>query len=142
MYLVSPLSSLVHIHICVHFSLQFRISSCSLSLSLTISPPPSLLLCGQFFVHIDVWSEMCSSGLLPSGTAQSREMLSQHSALKERYQQMYNTTRTEGHRLIEKLKRPVGDSRCVYVYVCVCGGGGGANVKFLLPTHPYSCPCV
>jgi hypothetical protein len=64
----------------------------------------------KFFLHIDVWSEACSSGLVPSSTGLCKESLAQHKALQERYQLMYNTTRTEGHRLIEKLKKPVGDS--------------------------------
>ncbi|CAI8007048.1 hypothetical protein GBAR_LOCUS5023 [Geodia barretti] len=64
----------------------------------------------KFFLHIDVWSEACSSGLVPSSTGLCKESLAQHKALQERYQLMYNTTRTEGHRLIEKLKKPVGES--------------------------------
>ena len=74
--------------------------------------PPSSSLPPQFFLHIDVWSDACSSGLVPSSTSLCREALSQHKALRERYQLMYNTTRSEGHRLLEKLKKPVGDSRC------------------------------
>ena len=74
-------------------------------------------------MNIDVWSEACSSRLIPSNVMQCQEALAQHRALQERYQLMYTTTRTEGHRLIEKLKKPVGESRysvCVCVPPCTC----------------------
>ena len=114
--------------------LSFILFPLSLSLSLSplyspSSPTPHPLLTHsshpllspsslQFFLHIDVWSEACSSGLVPSSTGLCKESLAQHKALQERYQLMYNTTRTEGHRLIEKLKKPVGESRYVQYMIC------------------------
>ena len=53
---------------------------------------------------------MCSSHDQPVDTKATEEAIESHQAMKEVYTQLYTTARQTGHTIIEKLKRPVGES--------------------------------
>ena len=52
----------------------------------------------------------CLSKESPSDVTHAQEMLTKHEELKETCHALYTTVRTEGLKIVEKLRIPVGDS--------------------------------
>lgn len=45
----------------------------------------------------------------PVNVAQAEGLLAKHKQLKDTYQELYSSARQDGHKIIDKLKRPVGE---------------------------------
>ena len=73
----------------------------------------SVLFPLQFFQRVEEWVDDCMVKESPTEIPQAEEMLQKHIQLKETYQELYAMVRRDGHRLIEKLRKPVGESRLV-----------------------------
>lgn len=59
---------------------------------------------------MEVWLDECQAKTLPPDTPRAQEMLTQHEELKEACHSLYASARTEGHKIVERLRIPVGDS--------------------------------
>ena len=46
----------------------------------------------------------------PSEIPKLEELIEDHHQLKDRYQEMYSTVRMDGHKLIEMMRKPIGES--------------------------------
>ena len=68
-----------------------------------LSPP-------QFFQRVEVWLDECQAKDYPQDIARGEEMLSRHEQLKEACHALYTGVRMEGHKIVEKLRTPIGDS--------------------------------
>ena len=53
---------------------------------------------------------MCSSHDQPADTRATEEAIENHKTMREAYTQLYAGARQTGHAIIEKLRRPVGES--------------------------------
>ena len=45
----------------------------------------------------------------PANMDQAESLLAQHKQLKDTYQELYASARQDGHKIVERLKRPVGE---------------------------------
>ena len=64
----------------------------------------------QFFQRVEVWLDECQRKDYPSDIPEAEKLLSQHEELKETSHTLYTSVRMEGHKIVEKLRVPVGDS--------------------------------
>lgn len=59
---------------------------------------------------MEVWLDECQAKDLPPDIPKAEEMLSRHEQLKETCHTLYTSVRMEGHKIVEKLRVPVGES--------------------------------
>ena len=64
----------------------------------------------QFFQNVEAWLDECQSKQKPSDTSQTEEALTNHKQLRESCDALHSTVQQDGKKLVEKLRRPVGDS--------------------------------
>ena len=69
-----------------------------------------IYFCTQFFQQVEVWQDECQSKDIPPDIPTAEEALAHHDQLKETCQSLYVSVRTECHKIVEKLRIPVGDS--------------------------------
>lgn len=60
---------------------------------------------------------MCMSKDSPGDVEGMEEAISAHKQLKETYQSCYSTVREEGHKIIEILRKPIGESSLPQAFV-------------------------
>ena len=65
--------------------------------------------CLQFFQKVEDWLDECMEKHFPDGVEKAEGLLSKHAQLKETYQELYSSARQDGHKIIDRLKRPVGE---------------------------------
>ncbi len=64
----------------------------------------------QFFQRVEGWLDECQSKDYPPDIPRAQEMLTRHEKLRESCNALYSTVRQEGHKIVEKLRVPVGQS--------------------------------
>jgi hypothetical protein len=63
----------------------------------------------QFFQRVEGWLDECMEKNFPDGVEKAEALVSKHDKLKETYQELYASARQDGHKIIDRLKRPVGE---------------------------------
>lgn len=63
----------------------------------------------------------------PADVGKAENLLAKHRELKETYQELYVSARQDGHKIIERLKRPVGEGSLPTPFVI-----GARHVKEIL----------
>ena len=53
--------------------------------------------------------DQCASQFKPPDVKLSEDAVEKHKALRDSYSEMYAVAKQDGHTLIEKLRRPIGD---------------------------------
>lgn len=63
----------------------------------------------KFLLHSEGWMDQCASQLKPPDVKLSEDAVEKHKGLRDSYSEMYAAAKQDGHTLIEKLRRPIGD---------------------------------
>lgn len=63
----------------------------------------------QFLSRVEGWIDECMEKDFPVNVAQAESLLAKHKQLKDTYQELYSLARQDGHKIIDRLKRPVGE---------------------------------
>ena len=66
---------------------------------------------------MEEWSETCGTKDMPPDIPSLEEAISAHKKLQETFQTCYSLVREEGHKIIERLRKPVGDSSLPQAFV-------------------------
>ena len=67
----------------------------------------------QFFDKVEGWMDLCMVKDHLTDIPHAEELLQQHNALKDTFLDLYGCARRDGHKIIQTLRKPVGESRCV-----------------------------
>ena len=71
----------------------------------------------QFFDNVEEWLDVCGTKDTPPDIHSLEEAIACHKELQETFQTCYSLVREEGHKIIEKLRKPVGDSSLPQAFV-------------------------
>lgn len=81
----------------------------------------------QFLQKVEGWIDECMSKDFPANVGKAESLLAQHRCLKDTYQELYASARQDGHKIVERLKKPVGEGSLPTAFVI-----GTRHVKEIL----------
>ncbi len=100
-----------HTHTCMHTNSHFTVPYTCWHHTYTHTHTT------QFFDDVEEWSDVCNTKDTPPNIQSTEEAIAAHQELKQTFQTCYSLVREEGHKIIEKLRKPVGTSSVPMVFV-------------------------